>query len=585
MRKTGLVLLLVSVMAGTATAQTGERPGWVYSSGTGSATTEREAARLAKGAALAEAFRDIGKDELFESMFLSDWPAAVQVEEQFFEGDEESGFTATVRIAIDQNALILAEGPYAAAATGLLNRAASLVDDAETATRRATEFEGELEVQSAFGEYSRAESLLAEARIVLSPIGDDSVFSDSGANVSSLATTIDSLSATVSTGLARIDRLSSEIETEQGRRQYREVLSQVEDRLNAASSVVQAHLPKSPFYDLPVDELESMRGALTLTLDDLISVQENYRSVLTSLPEGEELAAKRVDLGLSNAERLAEHTERMIEELEREIDYPRLERQEDEARRKRRRQTVGRGIRWTFFHQPLGFFTYSQMLPLMIDHRDGRTRLPRTEYSLEVEGVVNPGLWLRTELRRSVRGGNADMYRRSLSQTVGIGLAGRRIWGLGFSWDWFAKDSVDTALFAERRVSLHLGKPNRKLNRADIMLSLGYQLPQFWGGFVAPYHLNFTFDSIVRIERILILEAMARSGLVSTIADGTSMTAAHVRDQPYQLEWRTGVGLRLPPPVTLKAYYGETYERPEGQPEADVGRVRRGWIFAVGYTI
>jgi hypothetical protein len=117
------------------------------------------------------------------------------------------------------------------------------------------------------------------------------------------------------------------------------------------------------------------------------------------------------------------------------------------------------------------------------------------------------------------------------------------------------------------------------------MLTLGYQLPQFWGSFVVPYHLNFEFDTVMRIERILVLEAMARSGLISTIANPGPVTTESVRSRPYQLEWRVGVGFKLPPPVTLKTYYGETYERAAGQPDAGIGRIRRGWFFAVGYTI
>ena len=596
MRATALAALFFCIAAVTVSGQ--ERPGWIYSSGAGEAETEREALRLAKADAITEAFRDLRKDELFESMFLSDWPDAVEVERQSVEeqsragrtnGDPPPTYRATVRIAIDQNAVILAEAPYTTAATGLLNRADTLIQDAETATRKASEYEGELNIQDAFGYYRRAEALLSEARIVLTPIGDDSVFSDAGGNASSLLTTIAGLSATVSTGLARIERLSSEIASEQGRRQHREVLSQVEERIAAADSIIQSYIPQSPFYDLPGDQLESIHSSLALTRSDLAAIIENLQSIRAALPENEEMAAKRVDLGLSTAERLFDHTTRMIGEVDTEIDYPRLERQEDEARRKRRREAVSRAARWVLFHQPSDYLSYARSLPFLIDHRDGRSRLPAAEWRLQAEATFEPGIWLHAGLRRGVHSGESELYRTALTQSVGFGVVGRRIWGLGYAWDWVAYESEerDDELEADRELALYLGRPNRNLRRADIMVSLSYRIPRYWGGIVVPYHLNGRLSAVVRLEHLLVLEAMGRSGIVAAIPEGRSadVSTEFIRNQPYQLEWRTGVGLRLPPPVAVKVFYGETYERPENRLDAGLGRIRRGWSFAIEYTI
>jgi hypothetical protein len=598
-------------------AQNGERPGWLYGTGSAQAASEAEATRLAKAEAISAVFQELGKDELFQRMFLSDWPAAVEVESKSVKGDENAGYTVELSVAVDQNAVILAEGPYTAAATGLLNRAHKLVEQAEEAIRRASAEEAELEIQSAFGRYSKGKSLLAEARIILSPLGDDSIFSDEGMNLSALSTTIDGLSATVESGLSRIERLNAEIAGEQGRRQYHRTLDNLEERLSESERVIRRHIPESPFYDRPVEKLQSIRGELQTTVEDLESIAGNLESAKATLPSDEELALKRVELASDNAKRLIEHGRRMIREVEREIAYPRLERQEDAARRSRRREAFGKGLRWAFFHKPKDYISYSRFLPLTMDHRDGRSRLAPVEWDLAAEASFDPGIWLRAALAREIDYSATTLYRRSLRQTVCVGIAGKRIFGLGLSWDWVAHGNLNVSggadpgsttgasatgtvtgdgetdlaeLTGETAVTLYLGRPNRELRRTDILFGLTYQIPRYWGSIIVPYHLNAGLDAKMRLERFVVLEATAKTGFVPLQAadqDDAALSEEIVKAWPYQFEWRAGIGLRLPPPFAIKVFYGQIHGRPAGvsADTTNAALLRRGWTFALEYSI
>lgn len=583
-----VLLLLCLATANPAAQEDADRPGWLYATGTGTAAAEVEAKRLAKANAIGAVFRDLGKDTLFQRMFLSDWPEAVEVDSQTIEGDDETGFTAEVRVAIDQNAVILAEGPYNAAATGLLNRAEALLEEADAAVRRAANEESELEVQKAFGSYHRAESLVGEIRILLSPVGDDSVFSDGGANLSALLTTSDGIEATVAAGLGRIEKLAAEIETEQGRRQHQETLARIEERLGRADEAIRRHVPNSPFYDLPVEKLESIKGELTTTVADLQSIVENLKSLETTIGDAGEMARRRVDLALETTRGLLDHGRRMLGEVEREIAYPRLERQEDEARRARRKKALGRAARWTFLHRPMDYLSYSVDLPFLVDHRDGSDTRRPAEWQLAAEASFRPGIWLHAELSRQLDGGAYGVYRSAVHQEVGIGLVAKRIWGVGFGWDWgaFAGEERETALTADSTASFYLGRPSQALRRADILFSLTYRLPRYFDSLVVPYHVNGKLEATFRLEQILIVEGMVRSDVVSTDRESTDVpTEDSILGQPYVFEWTAGVGFRLPPPFILRVRYGETRERTAGERESPLDLVRRGWSFALGYTI
>ena len=185
------------------------------------------AVRQARARGIAAVMETLAKDELFTRMLLSEYPLAVSVDS----------------LVVDGDAVNLTEGPYEGAAVGLLERSERLLQQADAATRRGADRESQLSAQDAYGAYSEAQSALEEVRVILAPLGDNSVFTRSGSNLAALRTRLDALETSVAGGLARIERIEQDLEAEQGVRQSVETLRALEERVDAATLVETAPFP------------------------------------------------------------------------------------------------------------------------------------------------------------------------------------------------------------------------------------------------------------------------------------------------------------------------------------------------------
>ena len=98
--------------------------------GKATAVDRDEALRLAKADALKLIFSRIGKDKMFQEMFISSWPGSISIEKDSVTEDE-NGFTAAVTVKIDRNSIIMTEGQYRVSAVSLLDRAEKIITDTE----------------------------------------------------------------------------------------------------------------------------------------------------------------------------------------------------------------------------------------------------------------------------------------------------------------------------------------------------------------------------------------------------------------------------------------------------------------------
>ncbi len=592
---TFLVALFLVGGAQCLCSQPATRIGWHYAAAASSAETEEAAVRQAKARGIAAVMETLAKDELFTRMLLSEYPLAVSVDSLVVDGDTDHGFSARLRVGVDGNAVNLTEGPYEGAAVGLLERSERLLQQADAATRRGADRESQLSAQDAYGAYSEAQSVLEEVRVILAPLGDNSVFTRSGSNLAALRTRLDALETSVAGGLARIERIEQDLEAEQGVRQSVETLRALEERVDAARTVVERYVVRSPFFDIPREELESIRGELEATSAELAAVADRLIQLRSTVEERDPLVAERAQIEITAARTLMDRSDRMVEEVVREIRYPRLERQADEARRKLRRQAVAEGIRWSLLHQPGGHIRAAKTAAVVIDHRDGLTASRPTGFSVSGEVAFVPGVWLMTRLDRRVTvlagGGN----QRELTQRVAAGAVGRRLFGVGYGWDWHAvREQADPVELAPTRaVSLYLGRPNDSEQRIDLLVAATYRVPHFWGAFIGPYHLNLETVVTARLPRFLTIEGATGSWvdpiaatLVETAPSPTvnEQVAAAIGSSAHHIWFRTGIGLRIPAPWTWKVRYGHDYTRP-ADGSAPLELLSRGWRFAVEYSL
>lgn len=599
-----MILVVAGMRLAAAAAPLGAqepvaRTGYHYAEGSATASSQEEATRLAKAKALDRIFDEQSKDDLFQSMFLSEYPMSIQTDPPAVTEEAEETLRVTVRVGVDTSAMNLLESTYQAVAIGLLNRAQGLLEDADATVAQAAAAETQLDPRSAYAAYSAARSDLDEITEILTPLGDDGVYSDSGENLSSLNARTSALATKVATGLARIEEIESEVASEQGMTQARETLATLEAQVDEGREVVTDHGRRSPFFDIPEGELRSIEGEITAALDLLAATDDRLGALAESNGSADPFLVDRVEIAHARIEQIVANGERMIREVQAEIRYPRIERQEDEARRQARREAIAAGVTWALLHDSTGYFRVAADLPIVF-HEAGSSRVRRpNDWLISTEVAFVPGLWFSTTFERDVLplppqpnvavGGNISQ--RRLTQHVAIGYAGNWLIGGGFSWDWTARElliapdaetePVETELDTARLLSVYLGKSNIDLQRIDFLAQLSYMLPgESVGRFLPEYHLNAGLDVRLRLPRVLQLEA----GAFHRVERKASAEDADFMDTPYTVGFSASVGLRLPLPFTWKIVYEHLYARRLGS-EEPLSAIYRGWGFAVEYTL
>ena len=158
-----------------------EGEGAVYVSvASGKGSTAKQAEDNAQGAALHGLFTGLGKDGLFATVFSSSGPIGLNF--QVLESSRDGlGFKAVVRLRIDDESVrIVEQGPYMAAALGILDKAEAASDEAEERRVKAASAETEGDLGSALGQYGMAVDACRSAIQLVEPVGNPSVFSSKG---------------------------------------------------------------------------------------------------------------------------------------------------------------------------------------------------------------------------------------------------------------------------------------------------------------------------------------------------------------------------------------------------------------------
>ncbi len=554
--------------------------------GAAAAGSREEALRLAKAAALERIFREIGKDKIFAEMFISAWPEAIETfVEQVTERD--GGFAVSLSVSVTQTEVMLTESNYRVTVEELLNKSSGIVDEIDTNLRNAQELLEEAKLLEAHTAYRFAKSRTNEARDLLQNIGDKSLLSISGKNVSALLEEIASLETRTETGIAHIEKQIAEDESERSL----QLLSQELDELQALVAKLALH---SPFYDLPQSQLEEYRIDVESGLAKCTPIVERLSDYLTTVPEEKELLASRIDLALQDAQRTRAKLTKMHEELQLEIRVPRLVRQERASRRARLWGGLAQAAKYLFLHTPREILTLHYTLPLTWDMDGPPQTTGEFEYRIRAEGAFDMGLWVEAQLQQELIP-MLDSTNYRLSSEVGLGFFGSTLLGAGLGWDWLRRiypelPALSDEGFAdgarELYVKAFLGGMSSDQQRVDWLLSAHYRLPALSGAFTPLYALNLNTELYIRAGRILLLSADTSFGGHQKRAVDLEQDCVIPDCTLFRFAWGVGLGVRLPPPVTIGAGYrgriladiGEDGWLAESQPH------QSAWQFSVEYT-
>ena len=529
-----------------------EDAGYYYASGDGKGPAEEEALRLAKSAALARIFKEIGKDELFIELFLSSWPEAVKTERSSAEKVADGSFAAKARIQVDRNALMLTEQPYRSSAAALLDKAEKLLAGADLKIGQGKDAESALRLPEAFVLYRQGRGESRQAAETLKPLGDNSLLSEKGTNLASLRRSAASLVSLADEGITRIEAAEKKTAAATEASEAGKVLDLLETEAAELAKDIEPYRAMSPFYDLPAKDLESIRSSLGSAQNKNSLILERLAKLRASLPESQAFLRQRADFLAADMESLAKAVREMKGAAEEELRYPRLARQEDARRSKERREAV----KWVFLHKPYEYLTLRYEFPLLYSPQDGFESLPALNGQLRLEGSFKPGVWLRTSLEHQETDFGERTSQRTLHQEVAVGLFDKTLYGIGFGWDWM-KDlsfqSRELETVDNYSVKLYYGKIDPERYRPYFLAGFSYQIPRTTKGFVVPYLVNGALDLRIKAEDYIFVEGSVASRAVQTAeasrASDLEGKLSHV------IEWKVGLAFRLPAPFAWGVSY------------------------------
>jgi hypothetical protein len=552
--------------------------------GIGSAESidKEESLRLAKASGINNIFVEIEKDALFQEMFISSWPEAIKVTEAKLFKSLES-YKAIVRVSIDQNSVALTEQNYQVTALNLLNRAETILDKIEDDLEQARTMEENLQLAEALTLYQQAKSRSREIQSLFNKLTANSVLSDEGNNRSAIVQSSEALSASIESGLDRMALAESRVETDANTKQMEQTFNLLRTELSKIDDAVAKYSPMAPFYDLPRSNLDAALLELSSAIDKLSLITEKMITLQAGVLPEQKLLQEKIAFSMTDAEHYDERLQSMILDIEEEIRYPRLKKQDDARKKAERIRFLKRSLQWTFLHVSNDVFTFRYELPFEIDISEGFNNTNNLNTEFRLERTFPTGIWMTTTLKSNSVDLTQDIVNRSLSQEAAIGFYKKILFGFGFGWDWNREVSTNDGNYSadrQKMIKIIFGGINKERMRSDFLLSIAYNIPTISGEFIVPYHFNTDIDIRLRVEDAVILEAGVFSGCFFD-SEGDSAD-----DLYYVSDLQVGVGFRLPKPFT----WGVRYRRRAGAPVEDgsaqgIKPIGSGWSAYFEYSL
>lgn len=542
-----------------------------HADGYAEASAKEEAIRLAKASALNFIFIKTGKDEMFKEMFISSWPGSITVEKTEVK-ETKQGFSAVVTVKIDRNSVIMTEDRYRVSATELLDRAAKIIVETGSILNDAETAEANLRMSEALIGYQHASTRCNEAKELLKHLGSNSIVSSDGKNLASILSIIDSLKLRADTGLKRLEELAKKNEKTKSMEEIGRALDLISIELSNIEKTVLEYSKIEPFYDLPKERLQSILIDVNSFINRNRDIKDKLNFLSGKVTEKDLFLKERIEIKESDLKRSDKMLVKMKEELNLEINEPRLLRQEKARKREERRKAFKDAALYLFIHKPSELLSFRYYIPISWDGEKKFSFTGENNWILQSEGLL-AGFWIRGNLSRL----EMEMLQsrsNTLSSEIAIGIAQKVLFGVGFSWEWMhgitdgmATNGIDTAGMAainsgikENAVTLFFGGPNSKKTRINWLVGFTYRIPLFFDYFIAAYQMNAGLNWLVRAGDILLVEADVSSGCYQRLPSATTDAAKNRLE--YQLRWKAGVAFRLPYPFTWGIYYKGTGKAP-----------------------
>ncbi len=451
MRKKILLLLVVATLgASVVCAQTRT------ASGTGSGPAKESAVEDAKlDAANTLVFKVLQRDAVFRDLFIpeafnNDWFRSITAER-----DQAGTWSATAEIAVDDSLIeALYVGRYSTTVTALLDAAETALSEAEALIASGGQAESNADLIGAETAYAQAEAKIGEILRYLGPVTDARYFSSLGKRKApELKALAEAFRGSALAGSERIKASRGRLEADSQSDAVLAILETTANEIEALAALADELYPVAAApRSYQETHLRSSRDRVRQAHSALEQRLARVEAAVADLPAEKQYPRLQAGLLTDRMQDIRQRLQAIEKAVSREI---------------ARRSPPARTAVWVLNHPPQDHFALGVTVPCASQTGDGETRLLRLPPVAEGRAeaafpVGSGGLWFRSLVRLGDESilDEADF---TLTQGVEAGFYGRRLWGLGFRWDWLRQDAAGDGQDTVGAVSLLFGVPGSGL--------------------------------------------------------------------------------------------------------------------------
>jgi len=446
--RAGFTLFFLFILLGVSPVYAQTRT----ASGTGTGPTKESAVEAAKlDASNTLIFTVLKRDTVFRDLFVpeafnNDWFSSIETDK-----DQSGAWRATAGIAVDDSLIeALYVGRYSTTVTALLDAAETALAEAEALIAEGGRAESNADLIGGESAYRRGEAKTDEILRYLGPVTDARYFSSLGKRKAPELKALAAASqVSAQAGAARIKASRGRLEADSQSDAVLAILESTESEIAAVDALADELYPVAAApRSYQETYLHASRDQVRQAQNTLEQRRLRVEAAVADLPEEKQYPRLQAAVLTDRMEAIAARLDAVDRAVSAELF---------------RRSPPVRTAIWALNHPPQDHFALALVLPFGWRTTDGDTRLLPLPPAAEGRGegafvVGGGGLWFRSLLRAGDESilDDADF---ALTQGVEAGFYGRRLWGIGFRWDWLRRDADGDGRDAIGAVSFLFGAP------------------------------------------------------------------------------------------------------------------------------
>jgi hypothetical protein len=506
---------------------------------TGTAESEQRETALsqAKSNALEEAFKALSKDRLFVNLYFQN--STVYSRTEFGEPKEERTFTGgykiTIQVFLDPFALNIIQNEYIENASAILNQAE---EDLATLGPILQGVEALLNQGDYPGAYREYQTVLERAQAIenlLKDIADLSVRSDQDNTKEAILSQTFSRSERAAEGLRRLEEIERQAAADLEAAAIVDSFGVLANDQSVIGSRIQSYLARAPFYGVPGAELGKIKLEVENDRKSLGGIHQEMRKIRDLARDFSVLFQTRLSQAIRQNEELRNTADKILSDVNTEINDPRIQRMERERQAQRESAAFWKGVReglaWLLIRETNENINLRMNLPVFIkDSSAGFNILD--DANLRIEFYYDY-IWLQfiTEYQSwNLSNGESQ---EEMGGSLGFGVGKNLFFGGGVNWDYFKNSSDGSEIPRSLGLSFYVGDKDRNHNWPFWLLGLHWEVPNDWWPVNLGYIVNLGGDFTIRPGRLFKVGAgfLLRGFLRGEFADN----AASALD--YRFNW------------------------------------------------